>query len=277
MSEESENKSGKVKETVEAVTGLVKAVPIYKDAIQPAAKEVGKSLETVAKTVNVALSPLKGLVWSFDKIQEFIDTKISSKLKNTPEKDIITPKGNIVVPALQALSYSGDEPELQELFANLIAGSMDKNTSKFAHPSFVETIKQLTPDEAKLLRLLSKGGAFPSITIRSEIKTKRGGVNILRHVSLLGKKALCDNPQLTSVALDNLQRQGLIVIPINYSYTDKNIYKEIKEHPEVVEIIEQINNIEDRKAKIVEEAIEITDYGNQFIQICVIPHEVHRK
>jgi hypothetical protein len=277
MSEENETKTSKVTETIEAVSGLVKVVPIYQDLIQPAAREVGKSLETVAKSVNVALSPLKGLVWSFDKIQKFIDTRVSGKLKNTPESDIQTPKGNIVVPALQALSYTDGEPELQELFANLIAGSMDKNTSKFAHPSFVETIKQLTPDEAKLLGLLSKGGAFPLVTIRSELKEGEGGLNILRHVSLLGEKAKCDNPQLTSVALDNLQRQGLIVIPRNFSYTEKAIYKELKEHPKVVEIINKINSSEGHTAMIVEEIIEITNYGSQFIQICVVSHELHRK
>lgn len=259
------------------MTGLVKAVPVYQDSIQPAAKEVGKSLETVAKAVNVALMPIKGFVWSFEKLQEFIDTKISGKLKNTPEEEIQTPKGNIVVPALQALSYSADEPELQELFANLIAGSMDKHTAQFAHPSFVDTIKQLTPDEAKLLKYFSKEKSLPTITIRSELKQGPGGFNLARHISLLGEKAECQNPHLTPVALDNLQRQGLIEIPHNYSYTDKSSYEELKNHEDVTKAVEEINKSEDRKAKIVEETVQITDFGIQFIQICVIDHLEHRK
>ena len=278
MSEENkESKDNRISETINAVTGLVKSVPVYSDTIQPAAKEVGKSLETIVKTVNVALTPLKALVWSFEKLQNFIDTKVSEKLKNTPENEIQTPKSNIVVPALQALSYSGDEPELQELFANLIASSMDSHTSDFAHPSFVETIKQLTPDEAKILRYLSIELNLPTITIRSETKDGSGGWDMHRHVSLFGEKANCTNPHLTSVALDNFIRLGIIEIPSNYAYTNKELYKELKEDKEIKTIIESIDNEENRKSKLVEEMVIITDFGRQFINVCVTDHSNHRK
>ncbi|MBD1107835.1 hypothetical protein HXV84_21600 [Pseudomonas amygdali pv. morsprunorum] len=61
MSEE--ESSNVVKGTIEAATGLVKAVPIYEDAVQPVAKQIGKSLEIVGKAVNAALMPIQGLVW----------------------------------------------------------------------------------------------------------------------------------------------------------------------------------------------------------------------
>ena len=60
-----ENKDTNVKATIDAVTGLVKAIPIYQDAVQPAARQIGKSLETVSKTVNIALAPIKSLVWGY--------------------------------------------------------------------------------------------------------------------------------------------------------------------------------------------------------------------
>lgn len=274
---EGDNKSDKIKDTAEAITNLVKVIPIYQDSIQPAAKQVGKSLETVAKSVNLALAPIKGLVWSFEKLQKFIDFKISEKLKNTPADEIETPKGNIVVPALQALSYSGDDPELQELFANLIAASMDKHTSKFAHPSFVDTIRQLTPDEAKLLKYFSNNKILPTVSIRSEGKKEKGGYNVANHISLFGEKAGCENPHLTPVSLGNLERQGLITFPHNYSYTEKAFYHQLKNHPEVLRIVEALNKSDDRKAEIVEEVVEVTDFGDQFIQICIIDHLEHRK
>lgn len=275
--EKDESKDNKVSETINAVTGLVKSVPVYSDSIQPAAKEVGKSLELVAKTVNAALTPLKLFVWSFDKLQNFIDNNVAEKLQNTPQEDIQTPKSNIAVPAMQSLMYSGDEPELQELFANLLAASMDKHTSLFAHPSFVEAIKQLTPDEAKLLSYFSNEGTLPAITIRSEMKTGRGGVDVHRHVTLFGIKAGCENPHLVSVALDNFIRLGIIEIPHNYSYTDKEIYNELKTHAEIVKITEEIDKSEERKSKIVEEMVNITDFGRQFINICIVDHRKHRQ
>ena len=48
---------------VEAVSDLVKAVPIYQDTLQPAAKELGKALQTVAKSIHLALAPVAALVW----------------------------------------------------------------------------------------------------------------------------------------------------------------------------------------------------------------------
>jgi hypothetical protein len=272
------NNKPEIKETIEAVTSLVKAVPIYPDTIQPAAKELGKSLETVAKSVNVALSPLKAFVWSFEKLQNFIDTKVSEKLKDTPATEIQTPKANIVVPALQALSYSGDEPELQDLFANLIASSMDKHTSNFTHPSFVEVIKQLTPDEAKLLKYFATEGTLPIITIRNQSQNKsEGGWVVHKNVSLFGEKANCSNPELTSIAIDNFIRLGLIEIPHNYAYIDKKIYEELKNNEEIKTIEENINNTPERKCVINEGIVTLTDFGRQFVNVSVTDHKEHRK
>ena len=96
MSDEENNTESNIDTTINAVTNLVKAVPIYQDAIQPAAKEVGKALATITKTVNVALAPVRGLVWGYEKIEDFVSTKVSEKLRNTPEKEIVTPKPNVV-------------------------------------------------------------------------------------------------------------------------------------------------------------------------------------
>ena len=54
--------SGKIKNVIDATTGLFKAIPIYEDAIQPAAKQIGKALETVTKAVNISLAPVSLLI-----------------------------------------------------------------------------------------------------------------------------------------------------------------------------------------------------------------------
>ncbi len=68
-----------IKETVEAVRGILEAIPIYQDAIQPAAKEIGKSLQTIAKTIHVVLAPVSALVWGFEQIQDFVSEKVTEK------------------------------------------------------------------------------------------------------------------------------------------------------------------------------------------------------
>ncbi|MFD2454137.1 DUF4393 domain-containing protein [Ideonella paludis] len=151
----------KVRDVVDAVTGVVQAVPVYQDVVQPAAQELGKALQTVAKSVHLALAPVSALVWGYDQIKDFVATKVAERLKNVAEENIVTPKPNVAGPALESLRYTGHENSLSELYANLIAASMDKTTAAGAHPAFVEIIKQLTPDEAKLVGLFIRPRAFP--------------------------------------------------------------------------------------------------------------------
>lgn len=51
----------KFRDAADAVTGLAEAVPIYQDVVQPAAKEFGVALQTVASAVHVALAPVSEL------------------------------------------------------------------------------------------------------------------------------------------------------------------------------------------------------------------------
>ena len=137
-------------------SGVEIAMTAYDEALRPRAKEVGKTLETLGKTVNVALSPLCGLVWSWEQIEDYVSVTIERKLKEraVPRERITTPDPDVAVPALEALRYS----KLRENYANLLATAMDSATARDAHPSFVEILKQLTPDEARILEYLPRRG-----------------------------------------------------------------------------------------------------------------------
>lgn len=141
------NEENNVEGITKAIAEIVKAVPIYPDAIQPVAIELGKSLFLVARTVNAALTPVEALVWGVERIRDFVHERVAKKLDNVPLEDIQQPKSHIAVPAIEALRYTGEEPELSELYANLLSTSMDKATAYRAHPAFVDMIK-MSPDEA---------------------------------------------------------------------------------------------------------------------------------
>ena len=145
-----------INNTINAVSGLVKEVPIYQDTIQPIAKEAGKALHTVGKVVNVALMPIRGLVWGFEQIEDFIQSKVEKKLEDVPIEEICTPDPSVAGPAIESLRYVGHNESLSELYANLIASAMDSKTAKTAHPSFVDIIKNMSSDEALVLDHLFK-------------------------------------------------------------------------------------------------------------------------
>ena len=94
-----EENTSNVKDVIDATTGLVKAVPVYEDLVQPAAKELGIAFGTVAKTVNMALSPISGMIWSYETIKDFVNQKVSEKLKKVPAENIETPNPAVAGPA----------------------------------------------------------------------------------------------------------------------------------------------------------------------------------
>lgn len=260
----------KSKDIVEAVTELAKQVPIYQDAIQPAAKELGKGLELVAKAVNAALVPVEGLVWGVEKIRKFVHSRVSEKLKDVPPERIQAPDPHVAGPTLEALRYSGHHDELREMFANLLATSMDRDAAINAHPSFVDVIKELTPDEAKILIVLATKNSAPAVDIKMTL-TKEGGYIIThRNITTLGVEAGCQHPQLTSNYLGNLDRLGLIDIPFGVRIKDDKAYEALLEHPQIKKIIKSQTQEGSTTCEAEKRKVEVTVYGNQFIRACVI-------
>jgi hypothetical protein len=271
MVEQSESKDSNVKATIDAVAGLAKAIPIYPDAIQPAAKQVGQSLETVAKAVNIALAPIKGLVWGYEKIETFITTRVTEKLKNVPEEKITTPPPEVAGPAIEALRFAGHDQNLRELYANLLATSMDKDTVHLAHPGYVDILKNITSDEALLLQAFIEQGSYPVINIIG----LHGGEDtdeysvLQANYSHLSEIVDLQRPDLVPAYLDNLCRLGILQIPSGVSIPTPNTYepletdKNIKTLKKVVKLIGQTIDFQRRLVKR-------TTFGSQFIKNVVI-------
>lgn len=140
--------------------------------------------------MHVALAPISAFVWGCDQIKDFVSTKVAERLRNVPAENIVNPKANVAGPVLESLRYTGHEPSLSDLYANLLAASMDKATASGTHPAFVEIIRQFTPDEAKLVGLFVYPLAYPLLDVRREYKIqtpeKIGGQDVLINFSLLG-------------------------------------------------------------------------------------------
>lgn len=267
--DKNDNSGGNIKNTIDAVTGLVKAIPIYDDAIQPAAKQIGKSLLTVTKLVNVALTPVSILVWGYDKIQDFIDNRVASKLENTPTENIITPDASVVGPALEALRFTGSNETLSEMYANLIANSMDSETAKKAHPGFVEIIKNMSSDEALLLKIFSETSTLPIVDIRLKMKVgNESEFMLVENYSNLGKLAGCKHLELVQSYLNNLIRLGLLQIPHGRFLLDDNTYSSLLEVEEFLKFKDSYET-ETTTTVVSKKYISLTKLGVQFKDACV--------
>ena len=121
-----------------------------------------------------------------------LDYLVKEKLRNVPENNIVSPTPRIAVPALQNASIT-EEYEIRELYANLLANSMNKIVKDGVHPAYVEIVKQLSPDEAKILCYMREYTTVPIITLRRE-NEKGEGVEIIKNFSNIGELSHCEHP-----------------------------------------------------------------------------------
>ena len=265
-----DEKGGSVTEIAKAIGEIVDKVPVYQDAVQPAAKEIGKGLQVVMKAVNTALIPVEGLIWGVEQIRDFVRERVAKKLESVPPEDIQQPKPHIAVPAIDALRYTGTEENLSDLYANLLATSMDKATAYRAHPGFVDMIKNMCPDEAKIMQFLSEQPYCPIVNIKSVSSTDESFRVVHRHLSLIGFDAKCEHPALTPNYLDNLARLGLVQVEPTVRMQKDEPYARIEEYPQIKEIIESLEKIEGRTVEVEKIRLAVTDLGKQFIRACVV-------
>ena len=263
------NNDSNIRQTAEVIEGIVESVPICQDAVQPAAKEVGKALETVTKAINVALAPISAMVWGYDEIKGFVESRVAEKLKNVPQEQIQTPSPLVAGPLLEALRYAGHEKTLRELYANLLANSIDSETVQNAHPSFIEILKNISPDEAKIMKLYATENMQPLIDIKANIQPT--GFRILsRNFSFIGQKANCEHVELTPNYLNNLCRLGLLEIPHDCYIIAKDIYEELESDKQLDEIKQHIEATDGLSIGFNRKEIGLTDLGSQFCLACVI-------
>lgn len=206
--------------------------------VKEAAGNLGQTAVTLARTINNALLPLAAVNFAFEKAKIYFSEKfqqdITEKAEKIPPEHIIQPKASVAGPALQGLAFTHEEPDLKEMFLNLLATSMDERKAALAHPAFVEIIKQLDSDDARLVRGGLESEASSSI-VELSLMTKNGGYKVLlRHLLNLrdmDSQEFIENPQL-SAHVDNWIRLGLVVVDYTQFITGKESYSWVNERPE---------------------------------------------
>ena len=268
--DELESSESLVVDAVKVATGLVTAIPIYQDALQPLMKQAGKALEVVGQSVNAALTPLRALIWGIEKIELFVKGALENKLRDVPPERIITPDPAVACPALESLRYVGHNADLSNLYANLLASSMDETTAKTAHPAFVEIIRNLTSDEARVLLQIFKEKTIPMIDVRRMANDDLSGSPFYQMANTLGIDAGCEHHELIGSYLVNIARLGLIEIDRERFLAASEAYDRILNDPKVVNKIAEANEADGKKAEIVKYVARLTQFGHQFSVACVI-------
>lgn len=249
---------------------ITKVVPdVYNDGLKSGVKATGEVVALIPKTINAALAPLRQ--WIDKKEFNVTATKklLEAKLEKIGAEHIVTPEPYVAIPALQAISYAMSSEVLRNLYANLLACSMNDSMKNRVHPAFVEIIKQLSPDEAKFIKLLANEDNVPLLGVRRVVNEEGGFFIELDNFTCIAEK-VCDNHNPVDIAryIDNLCRLKIIEVPEGRYLAGENTYKFLENHPIVMKLM-NTSLPEGQRWEIEKKKLEITAFGNEFINVCV--------
>ena len=202
--------------------------------------------------------------------RDYFDTEfhedMAKKLAEIPEEYLATPSPSVAIPAMQGLSYSLEEPNLKEMYLNLLATATDDRMKENAHPSFADIIKQLSPREASLLLDTLRSSLLPVVRLMRTFEEGVGGVLMVNYLLPLadtntGEPA--EEPSLP-VWIDNWIRLRLIEVDYGRYLTDEDRYAWVAGRPEFVRL-EQ----DDQRGKdgidVERGSLRATDFGARFL------------
>jgi len=206
------------KQGLSPVTEIIKAAG-DNPQVKEAAGNLGQTAVTLTKTINNILVPLAAINFAFDKARAYFSGQfqedIAEKAAAIPAEYVVEPKASIAGPTLQGLAFTHEEPNFKEMYLNLLATALDGRGASVAHPAFVEIIKQLDSEDARLIRYaLQSPTAIPVVQIHRKHKDS-GSFNVLvRHLLSLTNSttgAAVEDPGIAAM-VDNWVRLGLVEV-----------------------------------------------------------------
>lgn len=242
----------------------------YDDLAHPTVKSIGNTISLLPRTIGVWLGKWEKWVINGEESIRLTAEAVKERAKEIPEDKLTEPEPYVAVPAIQQLSYCYDSEELRKLYANLLISSMNSDTKHKVHPAFIDIIKQLTPDEAKLLKALPRDAVSyqPLMDVQLNLGPGKGHVAILRNYSNIGR-GICECPEEVNSYLENLDRLEIISIQNDIHVMDGGKYDPIRKDPYFAKFL----NAKVEEGKSVGEkrkSFHVTNFGLSFLNACVL-------
>lgn len=255
------------------ITELVKATPnilgqVYGDLAQPSVRAVGNALGTVLEFSTSILLPIKLLNEKFKlnftkRLNEYKD-----KLEQVPEEKRCEVHPQIGTPIIEKLSYTTNE-EIADLFTTLLANASNVDMVNTAHPSFVNMIERMSPDEARILSYLKGKTEIQYCSFNGNVMDGNGYRTIVNHATLLVFEVELQFPQNINAYLANFISLGIIIDMSGTYKIDKTIYNLIREKYQLKKLEAQLVPNVFKSITVEESYYEITDFGKLFIKACI--------
>jgi hypothetical protein len=206
--------------------GLLKEV--YGDLAKPGVIQVGKALSTVIGLGNTILWPIQLLN---ERARIALDANLEryrQKLAEVPQEKIAPVPPEVGVPIAEKLSYVQDV-DLKELYVNLLAKGSVLETQSQAHPSFVNVINNLSPDEAALLKQFKTVQAQPFVSARLTNPATNHWIEVVEMSFPIQPEIHLAYPQNLVAYISNFEGLGLVRVRRDEYVVPDSVYLPIEE------------------------------------------------
>ncbi|MBE5910121.1 DUF4393 domain-containing protein [Pseudobutyrivibrio sp.] len=258
-----------VEEIVKDAGGVI--TEVYKDGLSQSVKPIGTMLSYLPRTVRLALAKWEKWIVNGEESLRLTGEALKDKVDKIPDEKLCEPEPYVAVPAIQQISYCYDSADLREMYANLLASSMNIDKKWTVHPSFVDIIKQITPDEAKLLNIFPKDSfsSVPLVDVKIVFSKMNDFITYAKNILPDKYYDICDNPDNMRAYINNLERLKIIHIPAWVSIVDNDFYSDIEKSERIKKIKEQVVLSDEQHYELVKRLFCMTDFGIAFVKCCI--------
>lgn len=173
--------------------------------LNPASEQIGKGIGGLASFI---MNPfVKMGIISRHNLENF-EAKMIEKNSKIPFENRDLGKQGIALKALEDSRYQLNIEELQDMFATLIASSLDNRVNDNVLPSFSTILKDMSLTDAVLFKKLFQSNAYAKVDINLISPDRNVTLPALSNIILFDDFTTDYQP----VSIDSLERMGLIII-----------------------------------------------------------------
>ena len=185
----------------------------YDDAARPFMGWVGKTGGAFGHALYASVGlPVEKWAQRREEQQKRLLEQIDVRISSIPKDHKIEPSFGTVKTIFEGIDSCLDEEVLQDGFINLLESAMDSRKASDLLKCHANTLKQLCPDEAKVLQVLYVKRNQAYIDVRSCDRKTVGGVSVLRYVTNIDDLSKCEFPNNIPSYLVHLETLGLLQI-----------------------------------------------------------------
>jgi hypothetical protein len=256
---------------IELQKELIELVKVsYPDLLKPSFREIGFGLGTIIEFLGIPLLRLKLMnVKAKLRFRQRLD-KLIAELDLIPSSDRTEIPSSIASPALEQLSVETDE-DISDLYIALLRKAASLSEGPSIHPSFVNVLRNLCNDEAKLIEYFRDKGDIPFLIARLQFNETEG---IDRTSILTGIETHVKFNSVKNVPLyfGNLVGLGILSKEIGSLSDTERWYKPLFQIYEPLRAeIYNAGHTDGKKYNVafIASYYRITPYGKLFIEACL--------